>query len=109
MENAHVEIPTSNVPFLRLLSQYLTSLELTCSPTAQAKAATAQVQRRKWKMLMSRFRRRMSRFLGSCHNTSPPWNSLAHPQLRLKQQQLRSKDGNGKCSCRDSDVECPVS
>jgi hypothetical protein len=22
---------------------------------------------------------------------------LAHPQLRLKQQRLRSKDGNGKC------------
>jgi len=29
------------------------------SPTAQAKAATAQAQRRKWKMLMSRFRRRI--------------------------------------------------
>ena len=27
-----------------------------CSPTAQVEAATAQVQRRKWKLLMSRFR-----------------------------------------------------
>ena len=33
---------------------------------------------------------------------------FAHPQLRLKQQLLRSKDGNGNCSCRDSDVEFPV-
>ena len=33
---------------------------------------------------------------------------FAHLQLRLKQQLLRSKDGNGNCSCRDSDVECPV-
>jgi hypothetical protein len=30
-----------------------------CSPTPQGKAATAQVQRRKWKLLMSRFRRRI--------------------------------------------------
>ena len=28
-----------------------------------------------------------------------------HLQLRLKQQLLRSKDGNGNCSCRDSDVD----
>jgi hypothetical protein len=34
---------------------------------------------------------------------------FAHLQLRLKQQLLRSKDGNGNCSCRDSDVEFPVS
>jgi hypothetical protein len=30
-----------------------------CSPTPQVEAATAQVQRRKWKLLMSRFRRRI--------------------------------------------------
>ena len=33
---------------------------------------------------------------------------FAHPQVRLKQQLLRSKDGNGNCSCRDSDVEFAV-
>jgi hypothetical protein len=32
---------------------------------------------------------------------------VAHPQLRVKQQLLRSKDGNGNSSCRDSDVELP--
>jgi hypothetical protein len=32
------------------------------SPTAQAIAATAQVQRRNWKMLMSRFRLRINCF-----------------------------------------------
>jgi hypothetical protein len=37
--------------------------------------------------------------------TCSAWLRFAHPQLRLKQQQLRSKDGNRKCSCRDSDVE----
>jgi hypothetical protein len=31
----------------------------------------------------------------------------AHPRLRLKQQQLRSKDGNGKWSRRHSDVRLP--
>jgi hypothetical protein len=31
-----------------------------------------------------------------------------HLQVRLKQQLVRSKDGNGNCSCRDSDVELPV-
>jgi hypothetical protein len=30
---------------------------------------------------------------------------FAHLLLRLKQQLLRSKDGNGNCSCRDSDVD----
>jgi hypothetical protein len=30
---------------------------------------------------------------------------FAYPQLRLKQQLLRSYDGNGNCSCGDSDVE----
>ena len=30
---------------------------------------------------------------------------IPHLQLRLKQQLLRSKNGNGNCSCRDSDVE----
>ena len=34
---------------------------------------------------------------------------FAHLQLRLKQQPLRSRDGNGNCSRRDSDVELPVS
>jgi hypothetical protein len=34
---------------------------------------------------------------------------FAHPQVRLKQQLLRSKDGNGNCLCRDSDAESPVS
>jgi hypothetical protein len=29
--------------------------------------------------------------------------SFAHLRLRLKQQPLRSKDGNENCSCRDSD------
>src|SRR5436309_15060299 len=29
-------------------------------------------------------------------------------QLRLKQQLLRSKDRNGNCLCRDSDVVFPV-
>src|ERR1700722_20067193 len=38
----------------------LLSLTQVGSPTAQAMAATAQVQRRKWKMLMSRFRRRIT-------------------------------------------------
>jgi hypothetical protein len=33
---------------------------------------------------------------------------FAHSQVRLKQQLLRSKDGNGNCSCRDSDVEFAV-
>jgi hypothetical protein len=33
---------------------------------------------------------------------------FAHLQLRLKQQLLRSKDRNGNCSCRDSDVEYAV-
>jgi hypothetical protein len=33
---------------------------------------------------------------------------LAHPQLKLKQQLLRSKYGNGNSSYRDSDVEYPV-
>jgi hypothetical protein len=33
---------------------------------------------------------------------------FAHLQVRLKQQLLRSKDGNGNCSCRDSDVVLPV-
>jgi hypothetical protein len=33
---------------------------------------------------------------------------FAHLQLGLRQQLLRSKDGNGNCSCRDSDVEFPV-
>jgi hypothetical protein len=33
---------------------------------------------------------------------------FAHLQLRLKQQLLRSKDRNGNCSYRDSDVEIPV-
>src|SRR5580698_9853413 len=33
---------------------------------------------------------------------------FAHLQLRLKQQLLMAKDGNGNCSCRDSDVEFPV-
>jgi hypothetical protein len=32
-----------------------------------------------------------------------------HLHLRLKQQLLGSKDGNGNCSCRDSDIEYPVS
>jgi hypothetical protein len=36
-------------------------------------------------------------------------SSFSHLQLRLKQQLLRSKDGNGICLCRDSDVESPVS
>jgi hypothetical protein len=40
----------------------LLSLVQVGSPTAQAIAATAQVQRRKWKMLMSRFRLRIA-----CH------------------------------------------
>jgi hypothetical protein len=31
-----------------------------------------------------------------------------HLQVKLKQQLLRSKDGNGNCSCRDSDIEFPV-
>jgi hypothetical protein len=35
-------------------------------------------------------------------------SGFAHLQLRLKQQLLRSKDRNGNCSCRDSDVEYPV-
>lgn len=39
-----------------------------------------------------------------CH----PRLRLAHLQLRLMQQQLRSKGGNGKCTCRHSDVELPV-
>ena len=30
-----------------------------CSPAAQVEAATAQGQRQKWKLLMSRFRRRI--------------------------------------------------
>ena len=34
---------------------------------------------------------------------------FAHPQLRLKQQLLRSKDGNGNCSCGDFDVEFAIS
>jgi hypothetical protein len=34
--------------------------------------------------------------------------SLAHPQLRLEQQQLRPKDGNGKFSYQDSDVVLTV-
>jgi hypothetical protein len=29
-------------------------------------------------------------------------------QLRSEQQQLRSEDRNGKCSCRDSDVELAI-
>jgi hypothetical protein len=33
-----------------------------CSPTAQVEAATAQVQRRIWKLLISRFRRRITCF-----------------------------------------------
>src|SRR6266480_7209359 len=33
---------------------------------------------------------------------------VAHPQLRLEQQELMSKDGNGKCPRRDSDIELPV-
>jgi hypothetical protein len=36
------------------------------SPTAQAIAATAQGQRRKWKMLISRFRRRIPCFKIKC-------------------------------------------
>jgi hypothetical protein len=32
---------------------------------------------------------------------------FGHLQVRLKQQLLRSRDGNGNCSCRDSDVELP--
>jgi hypothetical protein len=34
---------------------------------------------------------------------------FGHLRLRLKQQLLRSKDRNGNYSCRDSDVEFPVS
>ena len=45
--------PNRSPPWTHLLS-----LAQVCSPTAQAIAATAQVQRRKWKMFMSRFRRR---------------------------------------------------
>jgi hypothetical protein len=33
---------------------------------------------------------------------------LPHLHLRLKQQLLRSQNGNGNCSYRDSDVEYPV-
>jgi hypothetical protein len=45
--------PNRSPPWTHLLS-----LAQVCSPMAQATAATVQVQRRKWKMFMSRFRRR---------------------------------------------------
>jgi hypothetical protein len=35
-------------------------------------------------------------------------SSFSHLPVRLKQQLLRSKDRNGNCSCRDSDVVFPV-
>ena len=41
--------------------------------------------------------------------TCSTWLRFALQQFKLKQQQLRPKDGNGKYSCRDSDVEFPVS
>ena len=33
---------------------------------------------------------------------------FAHIQVRLRQQLIRSKDGNGNSSCQDSDIEYPV-
>jgi hypothetical protein len=33
---------------------------------------------------------------------------FAHSYLRIKQHWLRYKDGNGKCSCRDSNVRIAV-
>ena len=46
------------------------SLAQVCSPTAQAKATTAQVQRRKWKLLMSRFQRRIPCISTLIHGSS---------------------------------------
>jgi hypothetical protein len=43
-----------------------------CSPTAQAKAATAQVQRRKWKLLMLGFPRRIHCYFRNF--TTYKWN-----------------------------------
>jgi hypothetical protein len=43
-----------------------------------------------------------------CSGSAQAKLRFAHLQLRLKQQLLRSKDGNGNCSCRDSDVDFPA-
>jgi hypothetical protein len=56
---------------------------------------------------------RGSKKQGPCHKqgsgSAQAQLRFAHLQLRLIQQLLKSKDGNGNCSCQDSDVECPVS
>jgi hypothetical protein len=50
-----------------------------------------------------------SGFAQACHKLGPGSDQakvrFAHIQVRLRQQLLRSKDGNGSSSCRDSDVE----
>ena len=38
-----------------------------------------------------------------------PHRFLLRGRLRVKQPELGSEDGNGKYSCRDSDVKLPIS
>jgi hypothetical protein len=50
-----------------------------CSPAAQVEAATAQVQRQKWKLLMSRFRRRIPCNRAGCRSLYDSWSWRSPP------------------------------